>query len=236
MVTLEPPIPAGTEYLDARGADAATARVILAELGRVNALFGGVAAVRDGVALVAHALPADRPVRVLDVGAGGGDVAVGVARALAARGHTVHTLALDHLRAAAAACRGRGLDAVLSDWGDPPLRPRSADLVVASLVLHHLERRALPEFLRRLSRLARRAVVVADLRRSRVAAAGLRAAGAALRFHQATVRDGVVSLRRGFTESEFHDLLARAGIAGGMVRRRPWWRIVACWSVRDADA
>ena len=228
-MTREPATPAGTELLDARSADPATARTVLTEVGRTNALFGGHAAVRYGLSLVADALPSHRPVRVLDVGAGGGDVLAHVQGALTARGMPVEPVALDHLRTATAECRRRGFDAVCADWAVPPLAAGSADLVIANLVLHHLSRAAVPVFLAQLDRLAGRAVVITDLTASRLAGLGLRAAGAVLRFHPDTVGDGVVSLRRGFTPTELTALLAGAGIHGATVRRRPGWRIVAAW-------
>jgi SAM-dependent methyltransferase len=230
-VKAEPRTPAGTELLDRRVVDPATAHIQLAELGRANALFGGHAAVRHGLSLVADALPRDRPVTVLDMGAGGGDVLASVAQTLAALGRRLHGTVLDHLPVATQQCRERGFEAVRGDWSSVPLAPRCADLVVASLVLHHLERDAVPSFLARLQRLARRAVIVADLRASRVAGLGLRVAGALLRFHPSTIDDGVISLRRGFTRRELVDLLARAGIRNAVVHRRPGWRIVAAWRV-----
>lgn len=230
-MSAEPRTPAGTELLDRRGVDPTTARMQLAELGRANALFGGHAAVRHGLSLVADALPRDRPVMVLDMGAGGGDVLASVGEALVALGHEMHGTAVDHLSTATRQCRERGFHAVCGDWSAVPLVPRCADLVVASLVLHHVERHAVPSFLAQLQRLARRAVVVADLRASRVAGLGLRAAGALLRFHPWTIDDGVISLRRGFTRRELVDLLSRAAIRNGVVHRRPGWRIVAAWRV-----
>jgi hypothetical protein len=75
---------------------------------------------------------------------------------------------------------------------------------------------------------ARYAVIVADLRRSGVAALGFWLAGSALRFDPDTMRDGITSLRRGFTSGTLAALLARAGIRAP-VRRRPGSRLVAVW-------
>jgi hypothetical protein len=71
-------------------------------------------------------------------------------------------------------------------------------------------------------------VILADLRRSALAALGFRVAGQALRFDAETLRDGVTSLRRGFTPASLGALLAEAGVAT-RVARRPGARLVAVW-------
>ena len=77
--------------------------------------------------------------------------------------------------------------------------------------------------------LARRAVVLADLRRSRVAMAGVWAASLGLAMSGRTRRDAVVSLRRGYTRDEFEGMLREAGIRAA-ARYRPGFRVVASWS------
>ena len=74
-------------------------------------------------------------------------------------------------------------------------------------------------------------MILADLRRSELAAVGFRLAGTALRFDTDTVRDGVTSLRRGFSISSLSALLDRAGVAA-RVSRRPGARLVAVWRPR----
>jgi hypothetical protein len=49
-----------------------------------------------------------------------------------------------------------------------------------------------------------------------------------LRFHPVSRRDGVVSVRRGYSSRSLRDLLQAAGIKG-TVRRRPGYRLVAYW-------
>src|SRR3989441_7109322 len=52
-------------------------------------------------------------------------------------------------------------------------------------------------------RVARRAVVLTDLRRSRLAMVGVWAASIGLAMNGITRRDAVLSLRRGYTKGEF---------------------------------
>ena len=61
-------------------------------------------------------------------------------------------------------------------------RDRSADIVMMSQLIHHLSRDAAVEVIRAADRIARVGVVLADLRRSSLAAVGFRFASALLRF------------------------------------------------------
>jgi hypothetical protein len=73
-------------------------------------------------------------------------------------------------------------------------------------------------------------VVIADLRRSRLAQLGFWLGGRLLRFDAVTLDDGITSLHRGFTVETLASLLASAGIQA-TVTRRPGSRIVAWWRV-----
>jgi hypothetical protein len=72
-------------------------------------------------------------------------------------------------------------------------------------------------------------VIVGDLRRSWLAAAGFWLASWPLGFHPVTRHDGVVSVLRGFTAPELEALARAAGARAPAVRRRLGWRLVASW-------
>jgi hypothetical protein len=101
--------------------------------------------------------------------------------------------------------------------------------------LHHLSRAAAVHWIRACDRLARRVVVLADLRRSRVAMAGVWAACLGLGMDRVTRHDAVLSLRRGYTRGEFSDLLREAGVQA-VARYRPGFRIVAAWEPRPLSS
>jgi hypothetical protein len=81
---------------------------------------------------------------------------------------------------------------------------------------------------RECSRVARRGVVIADLRPSRLAAMGFRVGGRLLGFDRVTIEDGVTSLARGFTPAALATLVKRVGYQG-TVAPRAGARIVAAW-------
>lgn len=216
------------EILDRPDAPAPLVRASLADVRRANALFGGRRAVV--AALAPFFARARVPARwtLLDLGTGAGDIPRAAARAAARRGIELVTLGLEHHRAAATLAREAGVTPVVGDLESLPFRYGSVDVVIMSQILHHASRERAVEWVRAADRIARRAVVVADLRRSRFAAWGIWLASFPLAFHPVSRRDGVLSVRRGFTASELTVLLERAGI-GATARSRPGFRVVAAW-------
>lgn len=227
MTRLEPA--PGVELLDDPAAEPAQVCESLRNIARANFWFGGAAAVRFGLARAFPPGDAPRePVTFLDVGTGMGDLPFMAAAWARARGFTLVPLGLERHRAAARLAHQEGLAVMVGDGATLPIRDRGVDVVLLSQVAHHFSPDAIVRLVRECSRVARRAVILADLRRSALAAVGFRMAGHALRFDAETLRDGVTSLRRGFSTGSLRDLLARAGVTT-RVSRRPGARLVAVW-------
>lgn len=85
------------------------------------------------------------------------------------------------------------------------------DFVFCSLALHHFAEEDAVRVLRRARELARRAVLVADLERSRLAQAGVWLLTAVLYREPMTRADARISVRRAFSYDELADLARRAG-------------------------
>ena len=107
--------------------------------------------------------------------------------------------------------------------------------MLCAKLLHHLPGAAGTTLLRELDRVARRGVVVADIRRSPVAAAGIWLASFPMRFHPATRRDSVISVFRGFSDEELLCACRAAGIDRATIRRHPGWCLTAAWRPAGAE-
>ena len=225
-MTLLPRSPIGVETLDAADVDPAVARATLRDLAVVNTLCGGRRAVAVAFRRLLRRHPDRSSVRVLDVGAGAGDILAHLVTVGARLGVRVQPVAVDVLPAAAQLCREANLATVVADAARLPIARRGVDIVVVSQLLHHLDRQAAVTLVRALDRIARLGLIVADLRRSFAARVGVRLFSAAMRFHPVTGRDGAVSVRRGFTAGELRDLCSRAEV-DATVRRRAGFRLVA---------
>lgn len=235
MGRLTPARRRGEEHIDDPSLDGATTVRSLEDVARSNALFGGrravLAALDDLWAGAPGAAPPGAALSLLDVGTGVGDIPWHARRRAARRGARLETYGVELNPVLAAASRARVGGAVCADAFALPFADRSVDVVTCSQVAHHFAEPELLALLRELDRVARRRVVVADLRRSYVAAAGFWLASWPLGFHPVTRHDGVVSVFRGFTPAELGALVARAtGAPAPRVRRALGWRVVAAWT------
>jgi hypothetical protein len=103
-----------------------------------------------------------------------------------------------------------------------PFRDGTFDVVTASLFLHHFAQPELPDLLRRLHALARKALVVNDLRRARVPYLFGRAFFGAVFRSRVSVEDGLLSIRRAFTREDLQDAFDRAHIPVRIHRSFPY--------------
>lgn len=220
--------PIGAELLDDPAADPASVAESLRNIVRANRWFGGAAAVRFGLSRTLGEVPSGSRLSLLDLGTGLGDLPRVAGRWAAARGIWLMPIGLELNRAAAALARAAGLPTAVGCAGAPPIGDKSVDVVLVSQVAHHLTSDSVVHLFRICDRLARRAVIVADLRRHALAVPSFRLGARLLRFDPVTRSDGVTSLRRGFTRQELLELMAQAGVQG-RVDQRHGFRLVATW-------
>lgn len=217
------------ELLDDPAADDGAVLASLGDVVRVNRLFGGVrAALARLDEFFREAIPA-RALSLLDVGTGLGDIPVAAARRARSRGLSLRLVGLEQHPAAAREARSRhGLAMLLADAVRLPFRDGAVDFVLCSQLLHHLDGAAATRLVAELDRVALRGVVIADLHRSALAAAGIFLASFPLRFQPATRHDSVVSVFRGFLPRELEAVCRSAGVAA-LVRRHAGFRLTAAW-------
>jgi len=221
-------LPPGDELLDHPDADPGSVCESLHHIARANRWFGGWWAVRRGLARVCAGIPHGTTLTLLDLGTGSGDLPDLASRWAASHGWRLRPMGLERHRAAARLARGHGIPTLLAAVPEIPARTASVDFVLASQLLHHLAPAAIADLCREASRVARRGVIVADLRRSPLALAGFWAGSRLLGFDRSTRADGLTSVQRGFTRKLLSAHLAAAG-ADARVECTPGFRLVATW-------
>ncbi len=203
-------------------------------LARLNFWSGSARILWPPLAALARRLR-PRPLRVLDLATGGGDVPVRLWRRASRAGLDVEIEGCDVSPVAlrqAGACADRAGALVhffTLDVLTEPI-PAGYDAVVCSLFLHHLEEDEACELLRRMAAAARHLVLVNDLERCWPGLALAHLATRLLTTSAVVHTDGPRSVARAFTRAEAQALAERAGLHGATVHRCWPFRYLLAWS------
>lgn len=166
-------------------------------------------------------------IKVLDVGAGAGDLLLALRRWAERRRVRVALTGIDRseavLQKARRFVRGRDVELREADLFSFSHVGRKFDYVCASLLLHNIPIQRQVDALRALDRLAGRGVVISDLRRSRPAYWGVSAVTRVF-GDPVSAHDGPVSVRRAFTLNELDGLALAAGLPYLKAEREPFFR------------
>jgi len=161
--------------------------------------------------------------RLLDVGFGDGDMLRRIARWANRRGLACELTGIDlNTRSVAAAeamtPAGAPIRYLAGDYAD--LAGSDFDLVISSLVAHHMSHEQLVAFLRFMDRESRVGWFVNDLHRHGFAHASFPWLASVMGWHRIVRLDGTTSIARSYRPGEWPPILAEAGVEGARVRRR----------------
>jgi len=212
------------EQMDAPDLDPAIYARVLSDLAKVNAV---TMAARPTLSFLARALAGTKRLRLLDVGFGQGDMLRRIARWAHRHGIEADLVGVDlNPNSAAVARAATPPDMPISyRTGDyAGLAGGGFDVVLSSLVAHHLSDAELLAFLRFMEAESARGWLVNDLHRHRFAHLGYPVLATVLRWHPIVRHDGRLSIARSFRPADWRDLLSRAGVAdvARVVRRFPF--------------
>jgi SAM-dependent methyltransferase len=219
------------EILDGRDIDAVDRERSHRDIERSNLLFGGRRAVMRVLRpLFDDIASQNREATLLDVGTGLADLPWRAREIARRRGVKLYTIGVDGVESLVHAARRRLNAAVCADALSLPFADQGVDLVLCSQLLHHFEQKRALRLVAELDRVARRRVVISELRRSWLAAGGFWLASVVLRFHPITRHDGTVSVLRGFTEGELGGMVVASTGVQPAIRRRLGYRLTASWT------
>ena len=214
---------AGPEWMDGDDVPADVYAACIEDLARVNR---ATLAYRPTLDFVARAMAGEgRRLTLLDIGFGAGDMLREIAELAKRRGWNLRLVGIDiNPRSAPVAERLTPADTSIEyltgdayDWpADEPL-----DLVVSSLVTHHMEDADIERLLRWMEARTARGWFVNDLHRSAIAYHGFRAMAAAARWHPFVRHDGPLSVARSFRRADWQARLQAAEVED--VARLRWW-------------
>lgn len=209
------------EQMDADDLSAADYAAIVGDLAKVNRW---TMAARPTLSFIKRAAQR-RPFRLLDVGFGHGDMLRTIARWSAARGIACDLVGVDlnprsEPAARAATPPGLPIRYVTGDYAD--LADQPWDLIVSSLVAHHMTHAQLIAFLRFMDNHAHIGWLVNDLHRHALPHFGFPLLATAMRWHRIVKEDGTLSIARSYRPVEWPPILAEAGVHARIYRAFPF--------------
>ena len=196
----------------------ATYDAVLADLGRVN---DWTLAARPTLSFVAGATRGRDRFSLIDVGFGDGGMLRRIAGWAKRVGKSAELVGIDlnpksEAVARAATPAGTEIDFRTGDYRDAG----RFDLVVSSLVAHHMRDDELHDFLRWMEAGAARGWLINDLHRHAFAYRGYPLLARLLGVHRIVREDGQLSIARAFRPGEWREILETAGVREARIVRR----------------
>ncbi|MET4105638.1 methyltransferase domain-containing protein [Hymenobacter sp. UYP22] len=204
----------------------------LDELETINTWLGGYAPVLNALARLRPHYPTDRPLRIADLGSGGGDTLRQIARWARQQGLAVELTGVDAnafmLEYARQKCQDYPeIRFVQADIFSPEFRQQPFDILTASLFCHHFPDAELARMLAQWQQQAGLAVIINDLHRHPLAYYSIQTLTRLLGGSRLVRHDAPLSVARAFTRTDWQQLLAAAGIT----RYELHWRWAFRWQV-----
>jgi 2-polyprenyl-3-methyl-5-hydroxy-6-metoxy-1,4-benzoquinol methylase len=203
-------------------------------LERLNALSNSKQILAGPIEMLVRQLGLERPLKVLDIACGAGDVAIQLSKYFARQalkidihGLDVSDLAISHAskknNEAGANCQFSKLD-VMSE-----ALPDGYDIITTSLFTHHLDPPQIEMLLAKMADRARHMVLVNDLERSRFSLLSVYLATRVLTSSEVVRHDGPASVRAAFTAKEMLEMAQRAGLSSAKIQCQWPCRMLLSW-------
>ncbi len=207
------------ELMDADDLDPATYSAVVGDLARVNVV---TMARRPTLSFLRRALGERKSFKLLDVGFGDGDMLRTIARWAAKRGIEAELVGVDlnprsEMAATAHTPPGMAIRWITGDYAN--LAGQGWDMVVSSLVAHHMTHDQLVAFLRFMDRESAMGWLVNDLHRHGFAHWGFPVLARVFGWHRIVRLDGTLSIARSYRPDEWPPILAEAGVSEARVYR-----------------
>ncbi|HEX8428353.1 methyltransferase domain-containing protein [Hymenobacter sp.] len=204
----------------------------LDELETINTWLGGYAPVLNALERLRPQFPANRPLRLADLGSGGGDTLRHVARWARRHQIPVELIGIDAnafmLEYAAAKAREYPeISFQQYDIFSPAFQQQRFDVITCSLFCHHFPDEALAQLLAQCHTQATTAVIINDLHRHALAYYSIKWITRLFRGSYLVQNDAPLSVARSFSRADWQRLLQQAGISRYTLR----WRWAFRWQV-----
>lgn len=175
----------------------------------INRILGGNLITKHGIQHFATL--ANRPLKILDIGCGGGHMCREMSDWAKKKGYDLTFVGIDANQAAIEYSKQRSSDYPNISYQvvnihDPSFDFSEFDIALATLTLHHFSNEEIVSLLNRMKESIQVGIVINDLHRDKLAYKLYQVFCKLLRINEMVASDGSISIRSGFTRKELLDL------------------------------
>lgn len=212
------------EWLDGADLDPSELEAVLRDLATFNQTFLGHYPLLRWLGEAVRAAGHDGPLTLVDIGCGYGDLLRAIRRWARRRNLNINLIGVDLnpqtiCIAEAATDAADRIEYKTADVFDLA-SAMPVDLMVSSLVTHHMSDHEITEFLRLMEKSARHGWAISDLQRNRFLYHFIGLASRLAGFHPMITHDGQLSVARSLRRAEWEQRIAEAGISSDAVSIR----------------
>ena len=216
-----------SEQLDDLNSNGIELHKALKSLGWINRWLGNRRAIIKAIDSIGYS----KPLRIIDLGCGGGDLAIAIADSLRKKMVDFSITGIDAnsntVRFAKEKCKGcPEINFEVADVLDKDFRIIPCDIVIISQFIYRLSNEDIRNFINRNQPGVRTAFIFSELERSITAIILFKLFGFLMPISKLAKQDGIVAIKRSYRKKEWSSILADCKISSSFINRVPFFRII----------
>ncbi|WP_394748696.1 methyltransferase domain-containing protein [Spongiimicrobium salis] len=197
----------------------------------INSLFGNHRQLGNAVLSYAKNNGNGRPITIVDLGCGGGDCILAIAKKLEKNTISATYIGIDGnaqsiAHAKAHNLRPEHIQYITADILNEGFKLPACDLVISSHFMYHFKDDLLVSFLKKIASEGKRMFFFSELYRSRLAYYLFKISHLILPISNMAKRDGLLAIQRAFTIQEMQTILEQSALKQYAVKKKPWFRML----------
>ncbi|WP_026309037.1 methyltransferase domain-containing protein [Spirosoma spitsbergense] len=198
------------EIMDDFSMEGTELKEALDKIAEINQWLGGNKITLDGIKALLKNQPKDKPISILDIGCGNGDMCRAIADFARQENRTISVLGIDanqYTISYAEACSKEypSITYRVQDVFSEAFKAVQYDIAVCTLTLHHFSDEAILALMKLLSEQAKLGVVINDLQRSAIPYRLFQLICFVFGLNRMSREDGLTSILRGFKRADLEN-------------------------------